>query len=684
MFASSSTLLRNLQLRLSGARLAVVGSLVVASVTLPAAPAFAATVTSGAQASPFSIAQGSSTTITANFTASVALSNVVLDVEVRDGQNNPVMKKLFSGYYFNPGQLQTVSVGWQAPSYAGSLGAYTVQLGVFSSDFSQTFGWNASATVLYVVPPGGSAPAPAPPGQFSMSASASPNQLAPGAATTITGSFTSPSNLSNVVPDIEVRNSGNGQVFKQLFSGQSFSAGQNRSFTANWTVPSSLAAGTYTIMTGVFSPDFATSYGWNPSAGSITVSGGGGGAPPVAPPGVTGTSYYVDCSAGNDGAAGTSQSQPWASVNRANQANLQPGDGLFFKRACSWTGPLNARWSGTSSAPVTIGAYGSGTLPEIQNGSYAQIEITGNYQVFDSIWVRSNPDSYDPNCSSTPIGDRIGFDLSNGASYNVIRNAYLSDLAVGIQIGHGSHNNSIQRNELAHNIMLFSTNQYTNDGGASGLVIYGDYNDIGWNLIHDSVACSTRYGTIGHGIDLENGQSNVFHDNKSWNNGSNFAELGSYVTTNSAQNNVFAYNISIGEGFTNHTNSYGTHLYNNVFYFPAGGILTCASCSSVTLENNIFVANTGIYGSDGAVSEHNNLFFNPAGGVYNTQGLSGSDLGVDPQFVNPGGGDFHLQNSSPAINAGTMDSVNAGFNTDYAGNPVPQGGVVDMGAFEMR
>src|SRR5690349_16415273 len=83
----------------------------------------------------------------------------------------------------------------------------------------------------------------------------------------------------------------------------------------------------------------------------------------------------------------------------------------------------------------------------------------------------------------------------------------------------------------------------------SGIVMYGDYDDIGWNQIHDSVACSTRYGIIGHGIDLENGESNIFHDNRTWNNGSNFAELGSYVATNLASNSVFAYNISIGEGF---------------------------------------------------------------------------------------------------------------------------------------
>jgi hypothetical protein len=52
-------------------------------------------------------------------------------------------------------------------------------------------------------------------------------------------------------------------------------------------------------------------------------------------------------------------------------------------------------------------------------------------------------------------------------------------------------------------------------------------------------------------------------------------------------------------------------------------------------------------------------------------------------FVNITGRDFHLQSGSPAINAGALDSVTAGFKTDFAGVPVPQLGAVDIGAYEV-
>ena len=61
-----------------------------------------------------------------------------------------------------------------------------------------------------------------------------------------------------------------------------------------------------------------------------------------------------------------------------------------------------------------------------------------------------------------------------------------------------------------------------------------------------------------------------------------------------------------------------------------------------------------------------------------------STLVVDPQFVNyqpDGTGDYHLQNTSPAIDAGT--SIGAPT-TDLDGNPRPQGDGFDIGLYESK
>ena len=54
----------------------------------------------------------------------------------------------------------------------------------------------------------------------------------------------------------------------------------------------------------------------------------------------------------------------------------------------------------------------------------------------------------------------------------------------------------------------------------------------------------------------------------------------------------------------------------------------------------------------------------------------------DPAFVNPAGGDFHLQSASPCINSG--DNLYVSQATDYDGNPRIAGLAADMGAYEFQ
>jgi hypothetical protein len=59
--------------------------------------------------------------------------------------------------------------------------------------------------------------------------------------------------------------------------------------------------------------------------------------------------------------------------------------------------------------------------------------------------------------------------------------------------------------------------------------------------------------------------------------------------------------------------------------------------------------------------------------------LSANLLGTNPLLVNPGSFDFHLQATSPAIDAGaTISSLTA----DHDGNNRPQGASHDIGAYE--
>ncbi len=73
--------------------------------------------------------------------------------------------------------------------------------------------------------------------------------------------------------------------------------------------------------------------------------------------------YYVDSAAGNDANNGTSTSTPWRSIAKVNARSLLPGDTVLFKRGGFWRDQLNVTRSGTSSARITYGAYGTGNRP---------------------------------------------------------------------------------------------------------------------------------------------------------------------------------------------------------------------------------------------------------------------------------------------------------------------------------
>jgi hypothetical protein len=123
-------------------------------------------------------------------------------------------------------------------------------------------------------------PTASPAATFTTSASAAPVSSAPGQTVTITTSVTS-SQAASVLVDVEVYDPASNKVFQQAFDNQSFTPGQQRTFSSSWQVGSTAAAGNYTIDIGVFSPGWGTLYAWNGSAASEAV---GASAPPTSTP----------------------------------------------------------------------------------------------------------------------------------------------------------------------------------------------------------------------------------------------------------------------------------------------------------------------------------------------------------------------------------------------------------------
>lgn len=91
-------------------------------------------------------------------------------------------------------------------------------------------------------------------------------------------------------------------------------------------------------------------------------------SPAIAAPIAASTTYHVDCGRSTNGDG--SVARPWNSLSQVNRhAAFKPGEVITLKRGTVCSGRLHPLGEGTASAPIVLGAYGSGkALPTINGG----------------------------------------------------------------------------------------------------------------------------------------------------------------------------------------------------------------------------------------------------------------------------------------------------------------------------
>jgi len=72
--------------------------------------------------------------------------------------------------------------------------------------------------------------------------------------------------------------------------------------------------------------------------------------------------YYVS-NTGSDTNNGTSQTTPWATADKVNNTQFQPGDSILFERNGEWRDHIYPISSGTAGNPITFADYGTGSKP---------------------------------------------------------------------------------------------------------------------------------------------------------------------------------------------------------------------------------------------------------------------------------------------------------------------------------
>lgn len=405
--------------------------------------------------------------------------------------------------------------------------------------------------------------------------------------------------------------------------------------------------------------------------------------------------YYLDCQ-GQDGRSGLSQAEAWQTLGKASGASLQPGDRLLLKRGCAWKGPFTLGWSGTAEAPISVGAFGEGSLPEIQDGIPENVRISGRHLVVELLSAKSVPVHTDAGCRNQPVGNLSGFTFPSGSSYNLLRQVRSTGHARGVWMAGGSHHNRVLNSRIFGNVSLTRNDPGgDDDAGAFGVLINGDDNEVAYDTLSDNFAwCSYDYGFDGSSVEIYDAKRNRIHHNVSMEEGT-FTELGGSRT----DDNVFAYNLVVSRRpeciFVNvrgMTSKWGPNLNTVVIHntvhltgAQAQGIICDGGCAAdiLVLRNNVIWAEgKGLY-TDAPFMESHNIFWRTGGNpLVQNLSLHATSRKADPGFADAAQGDFTLMSGSPAVDGGTLEVQLYGHSRDLAGRAVPSGSAPDAGCFE--
>ena len=193
-------------------------------------------------------------------------------------------------------------------------------------------------------------------------------------------------------------------------------------------------------------------------------------------PAITGVTYYVSPS-GSDTNSGTSPTQAWRTVARANRAHLNPGDGVLFEggQTFSDTG-LIVSASGTPAKPIVFGSYGQGDATLSQSVWFVQHDIAfenlamnDTFHGGSAIKGPSNDVTLDGVSITLPAGNQSLGLYSNGNHW-AIENSTISNTGLSGMLLNGD-DYLIAGNTIT-NAGLDTTNGYNNHG------IYLDASDV--------------------------------------------------------------------------------------------------------------------------------------------------------------------------------------------------------------
>lgn len=377
--------------------------------------------------------------------------------------------------------------------------------------------------------------------------------------------------------------------------------------------------------------------------------------------------YFV-ANNGNDGNRGTIQ-QPFRTLNRSVQA-LLPGDTLYVRGGSyqAENALVNIPSGNSWEEPVTIKSYQEEKVVFFPQPGRTVLQFRGGSQyiiidgiIFDaqSGWhgIQSGRWTHHIRIMNGEIKNapKQGFLSVEGSAYFELINLRIHDNGTG-DFDHGVYIST-------SNHLVKDCDVYRNAGWGISLYSSHPYKPNNNLIINNKVYDNARAGKRGPGIGVYSGNGNQVNNNIIWGN-----QVGIDVDWGAMNSEVYNNTIYKGMVFGIHVGNFtsDTKIFNNLISSTHWwGLWIQRDGRNISIQNNL------IYGS--GESDIRNI--SPV--AY----LKGNLIGnmFDPKFHDPTKFEFHLENDSPAIDAG-MEIIELTNDFDY--NVRPNGLSHDIGAYE--
>ncbi|MBX5183330.1 right-handed parallel beta-helix repeat-containing protein [Rhizobium sp. NZLR5] len=351
------------------------------------------------------------------------------------------------------------------------------------------------------------------------------------------------------------------------------------------------------------------------------------------------TVYYVNSATGSDHNSGTTENSAFATLSAVESLRLNPGDNVLLAAGSVFNEQFDLKYSGSVTAPITIGSYGLGDAPVIHSsndgihGSKASNIVIENIKIADtganaiyagnvSNWVVRNVEVTNTGLAGKPgsvsFQSSQNITIENSTLTGVHSDGIWMEKVNGVTLinntvtnAQGSAADAIQLNDSSNILVKDNHLEQTQTNSAKGVLVLIRAQDA-------LVEGNTLIGG-GFGLSAQAGTNIAIHDN-------NISGYGGYS---------WSYGIGLGDqGDAKNYDISGNYIHGGVY-----GVLVSAAGNPVYIRENIDV--------------HDNVF----------DDLSSAALKVD----RPASGSFHDNIIDSDVLTLTMPAAIAAQNTFFVG-----------------